>query len=238
VHPGKRRPSVAWLAPLVVMCHLASAQDDGRLPNSASFAFDIPAQSLASALQDYGQATGVQVLYESNLADGRLSEPVKGMLTPRAALNVLLAGTDLKVRYARPNAITLAAPRPDDADAPPRHLFAPVDLSLDPLLVEARADDEERARRAFSDAVRTDVEGALRRNSRTRTGNYRLGVDLWIDSAGIVRRVELFHPTGDQVRDAAAMAAMQGLAIRRQAPPNTPLPVHVFVVVKPLQAAR
>ncbi len=78
--------------------------------------FSIPAQQLASALQAYGERTGVQVLYESNSATGRTSTSVEGPLTPEDALNLLLKGSDLKVQYVRPDAITARfaqrAPRP------------------------------------------------------------------------------------------------------------------------------
>ncbi|MBG0812398.1 STN domain-containing protein [Methylosinus sp. H3A] len=223
---------MAWVA---AFAYAASAQDEGARQESFRF-YDIPAQSLASALEAYGQAAGVQVLFESRSAAGRRSAPLHGSFTADAALERLLAGTDVKVRYVGPNAITLE-PLAALFDLPPAHPLASADMSLDPLQVQASRDgDQELALlRDYSDAVRSDIERALRRNARTRSGNYRIGVKLWVDDARRVERAQLFQSTGDSERDAAVSASLQGLLISRDAPTHLPLPVRVLVVVKSLK---
>ncbi len=222
--------SAAAIAGLV---YTALAQDDGA--RHAPTQFDIPSQPLSNALQAYGEATGVQVLYESSSAIGRRSAPVQGSFTPDAALGLLLAGTDIKVRYIRPNAITLTLPSAD-GDLPPVHPFAAVDLSLDPLRVQASTEDGDQARlRDYSEIVQGDIESALRRNAKTRSGSYRFGINLWVDQSRTVQRTQLFQSTGDRDRDAAVSATLQGLVISRQAPTNAPLPVRVVVVVRSLR---
>lgn len=216
------------------LVYTALAQEDSARPAPPQV-FDIPPQPLPSALQAYGQATGVQVLYESSSATGRRSAPVQGSFTPDAALGLLLTGTDLKVRYIRPNAITLTPPSAD-GDLPPAHPLATADLSLDPLRVQASADDGEQVRlRDYSEIVQSDIEGALRKNAKTRSGSYRFGIKLWVDQSRTVQRTQLFESTGDHDRDAAVSATLQGLVIRRQAPTNAPSPVHVVVVVRSLR---
>jgi len=55
--------------------------------------FDILEQPLAKALERYGDITGRNVLYNSNLVIGRRSSAVQGHLSPDAALARLLGGT-------------------------------------------------------------------------------------------------------------------------------------------------
>jgi len=224
------------IAGLIVagLIYAASAREDA--PQNAEIRFfDIPAQPLASALQAYGQTTKAQVLYESRLAAGRRSAPLRGDFTPEEALTALLAGTEIKVRRIGSDAITLVLAS-DSGDLPPPHFFAPADLSLDPLRVQPTPDEEEQERiEAYSEIVRSDVAGALRRNARTRSGNYRVGVDLWVDEARKIRHTRLFRSTGDVERDAAVTATLQGLVISRDAPDNMPLPLHVVVVVTSLK---
>ncbi len=75
----------------------------GRAP----MAFDIPAQSLASALNTFAETSGLQVSYPAELAQGRSSSSVTGMQTPEAALGLLLGGTGLTHRFTDAVTITL-----------------------------------------------------------------------------------------------------------------------------------
>lgn len=57
--------------------------------------FDIPAQSLASALNAFGRQSGLQVSMAASVAHGMSSQPVHGVLTADQALSRILAGTGL-----------------------------------------------------------------------------------------------------------------------------------------------
>ena len=52
---------------------------------------NIPAQSLGSALQEFGRQTNVQVLYSPGDVQGKNSPAVKGKMQPQQAINALLA---------------------------------------------------------------------------------------------------------------------------------------------------
>ncbi|OJG00088.1 TonB-dependent receptor [Pararhizobium antarcticum] len=72
----------------------AFAQDTmGRV--SASREFDIPAQSLAGALNAFGRQSGLQVTLSADTARGARSSAVSGSLPPAQALASLLAGTGI-----------------------------------------------------------------------------------------------------------------------------------------------
>ncbi|WP_144377114.1 STN domain-containing protein [Mesorhizobium amorphae] len=87
----------------------ADAEDH---PLSPTVMFDIPKQSLVTALQAYSAASGVAVLYESGVETGQYSAPVRGDLTREAALRELLGNTNIIVRYARSDAVTLQTQPP------------------------------------------------------------------------------------------------------------------------------
>ena len=225
-------------ATLVIAGIYAAAAEEGQVarPNP-TMAFSIPSQSLAAALQAYGQRTGVQVLYESNSAVGRTSVAVEGNFAPDAALNLLLAGTDLGVRYIRPDVITLAPPHAESfAPAPSTGPLGGADLSLGTLRVRGSRDSDETARlNEYSERMQLDIQNALRKNAKTRDGSYRAVLDLWIDPARTIERAELFRSTGDRERDIAIATTLRGVTISRPAPANAPQPVRVSIVVKSLQ---
>jgi outer membrane receptor for ferric coprogen and ferric-rhodotorulic acid len=63
--------------------------------HAAPIAVDLPAQSLESALQQLGQASGLQVVYEPAAVAGKRAPAVSGRMEPKDALQRLLAGSDL-----------------------------------------------------------------------------------------------------------------------------------------------
>ncbi|MCC8982598.1 STN domain-containing protein [Bradyrhizobium acaciae] len=216
------------------VCAVAAQQRE-IVAASTPIEFNIPAQQLAGALQAYGERTGVQVLYESNSATGRKSAPVEGTLTPEEALNLLLKGTDLKVQYIRPDAITLAS-RSARADRPPASPLLTADLSLGTLQVRASNDGNDTgALRDYSESLQLDIQKALQKNIGSRGGSYQLVVDLWIDPSRTIQRTQLLRSTGDQHRDAAVTAALQGLTVSRTTPTNASQPVRIAIRVKSFQ---
>ena len=234
---GRKRRLLAYVALLVAGIYTAAAEEGQVTRPNEPMAFHIPSQPLATALQAYGQRTGVQVLYESNSAIGRTSAAVEGYFAPDAALSVLLTGTDLSVRYTRPDAITLALPYTESVAPPPSSsLLGGADLSLGTLRVRESRDGDETARlNEYSERVQLDIQNALRKNAKTRDGSYRAVLDLWIDPARTIERTELFRSTGDHERDEAIATTLRGVMIGRPAPANAPRPVRVSIVVKSLQ---
>ncbi|MDP1771689.1 MAG: TonB-dependent receptor [Methylobacter sp.] len=72
--------------------------------------FNIPAQSLSSALTRFSADTRLQVLYEGDVADKLQAPALNGTYTPAEALEKLLGGTGLKSRYTNDKTITIEAP--------------------------------------------------------------------------------------------------------------------------------
>lgn len=197
--------------------------------------FDIPAQSLIEALQAYSMQAGVQVMFETASAVGYRSGRVAGEFTPEAALRMLLADTDLKIRYSRTSAITLApasAPNPDD---PPAHPLASADMALDTLRVSGAAEPTDRGRLGeYIGVVQADIQKALKNVGKTRRGDYRVAVKLWIDPSRTVQRAELDGSSGDRDRDSSIATTLRGLMLSQQAPPNTPQPIRFMIAIHAL----
>lgn len=82
---------------------------------TAARSFNIPAQSLATALQQFTEQSGVQVGYTAALGAGTQSPGVSGSYAAAEALSRLLTGSGLTFRWTSPNAVVLErAPRSAD----------------------------------------------------------------------------------------------------------------------------
>jgi hypothetical protein len=228
------RFSLLALGLVMGLCAAAFAAGEEKVL-SPRVAFDIPVQPLVTALQAYSAASGVQVLYESTLAKGQSSNEVRGEFTREAALKKLLEGHDLIVQYSRANAITLVNPRMASRDEPRARDDGPADLELDTLyLPEAEPGPDDSAVAGYTGAIQKDVQAALRKNSVTRAGSYRVGVNLWIDPSRTIRQTEIFQSTGSPQRDTAISDVLEGMVVRPQAPTGLGQPVRIMISVRAL----
>lgn len=229
---GRRLPPVICAALAVGAAFAAPAKVNDEAGDFRKW-FAIPSQSLRAALQAYSQQSGVQVLYESNLAAGQTSANVEGSLSAKDALRTLLSRTNLIVHYAHENAITLTEQSKDDL--PPMDVLTNADLSLETLQVRSSADAaSDNVLSEYANILQSNIQAALQRNEKTRGGRYRFGVKLWIDSSRTVQRIQLFESTGDPERDVSVAEVLRGLVISRAPPPGAPQPVHVLVTVRSL----
>jgi TonB family protein len=196
--------------------------------------FAIAPQSLVSALETYSRVSGVHLLYDSRLADGRRSPGAAGVLDAEAALRSLLVGTDLIAHYTGADDVVLEPAWTTDAAPPPTG--APV-LALETLRVHgpgaalgapAAGNDYRR----YGGVIQAAIQSALRQDAGTRSGAYRIEVRLWVDRAGAVRNSELVGSTGDRERDAAVARVIGGIATAAP-PPDMPQPISVRVAVRP-----
>ena len=70
--------------------------------------FDIPAQSMQSALVQFAKQSSIQILFSYDQVDGMRAQRISGTMTPDAALSRLIAGSGLKVSLANRNVIALS----------------------------------------------------------------------------------------------------------------------------------
>ncbi len=75
---------------------------------AAAKAVSVPAGPLTPALNSLAAQTGLQVLFDASLAEGKTTRGVRGTLTPAEALDALLAGTGIGARFAGSNQVLLS----------------------------------------------------------------------------------------------------------------------------------
>jgi hypothetical protein len=171
-------------------------------------AFDIPAQSLASALNAYGITTHYEVIYNGQLAVGRQSAAVKGNFTPEAALQLLLEGTGLLPHYMAADAFILVE---DD-----RPLVAVNTAPPDVVI-------------SYYGRIQASLKRAFCANRRMQPGDYRVALGFRIGPSGVVSRAELLGSTGDHDLDAMIDNTVRGLVIGAPPPQGFAQPVILMV---------
>lgn len=165
-----------------------AADDAGRIE------FDIPAQPLSSALDAYGERTGLGILIDTGNGD-RTASAVSGRYTPAEAITRMLAGTGLHARIVDREVVVIA---PAGGDA----------IATDSAPV-ADAAAGYAAGQAFLADIQRHVIGTLCRSTLTRPGNYRLAMELTIDRHGEVLRTHLLGSSGNPQRDIAIVDALE-----------------------------
>ena len=177
----------------------ASAKDPVR--------FEIPSQPIATAIDAYSAATGLEVFYDGALATGRRSNMVRGIFAPEGALRELLAGTGLTARATGSRSFTLALSSPT-----PRRVSSAADQS-------------------YFAAIQMKVSEALCAHSETRPGDADLLVRLWIASSGTIARAELNDAPDAPAREEAFAAALRGLPVGVP-PADMPQPVMMAILAR------
>jgi len=89
---------------LMSPARLMAQQDISATPKQH---FEIPAGELRPALSAFSRQTDLQLLYLSELADGRTTQGLQGDYTPEDGLKGLLAGTGLAAVFSAPGTVTL-----------------------------------------------------------------------------------------------------------------------------------
>lgn len=198
-----------WLAATAIAMGTLSASSAQTVATDGRRSFDIPAQSLDSALTEYFRETGVQLLYDSALTAGRRSSAVRGNYSLREALRLLLAGTKLIARYSRANAAILTN----------------VDTAVDaPLIPLGRVVLRERAaprrlsqfeRMTYYGQIEDALQARLRNDERTKKLIFTIFVQLRINDDGRVDLLKINRGTGDRSMDRLLTEVLTGTVISK-----------------------
>jgi len=209
---------VGWL--LALFCHMALAADGRRDVDSAEVdrprLFDIDRLPLRQALEAFLRTAGQSLLYDDAITAGKEGGPLRGELTPEAALRALLAGTGLIAKRTAPSAWMLL----DERSASGSAGEAP-DLS-DGLGLTTDA-------RAYYGALQSVIGRALCGDPLTTPGGYRMALRIWVGPDNVIERV-LLHPTGDAARDQRVLSRLKGLRISVPLPPGIDSPVTLVIL--------
>lgn len=207
--PTSRLAVAVWWA---VLCFANQAAADGAGPPGA-VAFDIAAQPLATALSALSTATRIPIFVDAEMMAGRRSVEIKGVFTPDAALNRLLAGTGLVARFIGDRGFTLGPAPPSDVNPPSPPMSRSADRFAD-----------------YSAALQSALRTVLCRDPATRPGSYRTLLRFWISMSGSIARAELLTSTGDGARDALLLAALRDATVGEAPPADLPQPTTLLLV--------
>lgn len=111
----RRSRGLFFVMAMVMVAPAQAAPPPGSRSATPQPRFDIPAQSLADALDRFARQAGVQILYPYARAAALRSPLVKGRMPSRRALDRLLRGSGLAVARFGEGIVTLRAAQP----APP-----------------------------------------------------------------------------------------------------------------------
>ena len=181
----------------------------GRRALGCAAGFDIPAQDLRAALEAFDTATGISVLYGSDLSAGRRSSALRGHYAPDAALRLLLEGTGLIAQAVGDKAFVLR----------------PTPSAQSGGAVSAQARHRRPSRRSCSSACWTPCAGSRPARRASTARRWRCG-STGKEQIGSVR---LLDSTGSAARDAAIRAALQGLPVGE--PSGDPGKAYVVLVL-------
>jgi iron complex outermembrane receptor protein len=78
---------------------------------------NLAAQPLKDALHELSRATGLKIMFLTDLGRGIISPHVSGTLTPEAALDLLLKGADLRFKYLDPQTIAVLPAHEQKSDS-------------------------------------------------------------------------------------------------------------------------
>jgi hypothetical protein len=209
---------VSSVLPFALIANSRVALSETVAPDTV-LQFDIPRQSLASALDRYSATTGIVGLYQGRLTIGRVSKTVAGRFTPAAALALLLHDSGLRAEYAAADAFAIVA--------------APgVSPAMKPVNAVARAGiiQQDAIQQGYSALLQEKISDALCGSTLTRPGDYRVALNFGVGPAGGVEHFNLLGSSGDDKRDDAIFNALQSLVIGRPAPAHMPQPFTIVVL--------
>lgn len=197
----------ALLAAVVIHLGSVEAVRAQALNSSREFQFDIPSQSLAAALREYGKTTGVEVFYDGSLAVGRRSAAVRGMFSQMRGLQVLLRETDYVPRATEiANTVTIVS-------APS---VAPVRATFD------------RYQPYFA-ALQARVSAALCNDDEAAALGEEIRFKFWLDPLGMISNAELLGADGQDSRRSVVALKVKGLRIGKAPPAELPQPVTMII---------
>ena len=179
--------------------------------------FDIPAQDMQSALNEFARQSDRQILFSTDVAASKRTAGVKGELEPEAALKQLLKGTGLTFRVTADRAILVENPNPSVRARPIRERSRVQDAREAPPAQDRSDARAGKIEEVFVTATRREAEPA-------RGTAIRDSVDAAIAGTHSSRRLRGLCEVGSGVAAVDAVARHRASHIAR--PEQSELGLH------------
>ncbi|HCN70169.1 MAG TPA: TonB-dependent siderophore receptor, partial [Pusillimonas sp.] len=99
--------ALATMGPVMAQTAHAQSVASASAPSERIYQFNIPSKPLPQAIADFSAVTGVQVLYTEQSAFNYTAPALQGRYAVGEALQQLLAGSGLVMRFTGPDAVTI-----------------------------------------------------------------------------------------------------------------------------------
>ena len=114
---GSRLALAIHLGVFAAVTPVYAAQPQSGATQPAVLAFDVPAQSLGSAVLAFADQAGLQVLFDSQRLQGLSSTAIKGNFSVQEGLGRLLGAAPVEYRFTSERQVTLSRVSDDHAGA-------------------------------------------------------------------------------------------------------------------------
>ncbi len=184
--------------------------------SSALLRFDLPAQPLDKALEQYGAISGRPVIFDGTMVANRTSSAVQGVYTAEAALRQLLDGTGLTADYA-------------DAEQTDAFVLKAVAAAQAPAAADAASNARQARHSAYDGLIQARLWDAFCNIPSIVPGDYRAVVQFDIDPTGRLTHVRLLRGSGERERDVALQRALEQIQLDEAPPADLEQPVSMLV---------
>lgn len=206
--------------------------------------YDIPAQSLATALATFANHSRVSVAYDADQIAKLRSAPARGRFTPQIALITLLKGTGLAARFTGPRSVILFDPRSSDAAAQTSAMGIATDrptMNFDLAVVRAPRTIGQRDPVPMKDYLRraeNQVQAMFAGDPAYQRSAFDIRIALAVTANGTIDRVELVRPSGNTDRDALVRDLVLGRNLGAPPAEGVGRPLQFHITGRDVRATR
>lgn len=199
--------------------------------------YDIPVQDLESALLKLGRQSGIDILYERDVLAGLRSAPVRGELTPQAAVARMLANAPLVHRFTSATAVLIlparatgvtTVPGSTAAAAAPRLMLDRLQVRAEPVIGQQPGPDY----RPFGYLVRSTIARRLQDDPRTRGRAFNVRLAVAMDPQGVIRDPLVRRSSGTDRLDRAIISVVAGTTLPEPPPAGMPQPIWLEIIAR------
>lgn len=166
---------------------LVSAVQPLAAQSSARVHYDMPAQDLDDALRSIARISGIEILFDAEVAAGRKAPALRGALTAEEAVRAVLSGSGLAAEMTGGAMLVRTAPEPRRQEETPRPGAADQDIVVTGSRIRGgggAAPVITTTRQNIEDAGLSDLAGFARIVPQNFTGGQNPGVAGGGDQGG------------------------------------------------------